>query len=307
MTTISTKNPRISSFFTKLVLPKPDSHKGQNGKVLIIGGSRLFHAASLWSAEMLSHLVDMVHYCSTKENAALFQNLKKKFRNGIVVAKQHLLDYVREDDVILIGPGMVRSDNNLKIKILNLKFEEIIRIEDEAMYTYYLTKYLLENFPEKKFVIDAGALQMMDPSWLRKLKIPAIVTPHTKEFEKLFSESIHEKSVETKKTLVTKYARQNNAVILLKAVVDYVSDGTHTTIIEGGNAGLTKGGSGDVLAALAAGLYVKNSPADSAIFASYLLKKTADALFMSHGYWYNTRNLIESVPVELAKLTRLHI
>ena len=45
-----------------------------------------------------------------------------------------------------------------------------MKIQNEADYTYYLTKYLLRNFPQKKFVIDAGALQMMDPEWLKKLK-----------------------------------------------------------------------------------------------------------------------------------------
>ena len=47
---------------TKLFLPKPDSHKGQNGKVLVIAGSKLFHAAALWSLQAVSHLSDMVYF-----------------------------------------------------------------------------------------------------------------------------------------------------------------------------------------------------------------------------------------------------
>ena len=45
-----------------LYKPHSDSHKGENGKVMIIGGSKLFHAASLWPLEIASKIVDMVFY-----------------------------------------------------------------------------------------------------------------------------------------------------------------------------------------------------------------------------------------------------
>ena len=41
----------------KLYIPSPSSHKGQNGKLLIIGGSKLFHAASLWSLNIAAELL----------------------------------------------------------------------------------------------------------------------------------------------------------------------------------------------------------------------------------------------------------
>ena len=51
-----------------LYVPPPDSHKGQNGKLLVIGGSHLFHAASLWALTVASRIVDLVHYSSVPEN-----------------------------------------------------------------------------------------------------------------------------------------------------------------------------------------------------------------------------------------------
>ena len=104
----------IKTLFKKFVLPKSNSHKGQNGKVLIIGGSSLFHAASLWSAEVASHFVDMVHYSSTIENEKIFHELKKVFRNGMIVPQSQLEHYAAEDDVILLGPGMMRDGNEGK-------------------------------------------------------------------------------------------------------------------------------------------------------------------------------------------------
>ena len=54
---MKTFNPKI---LKELYKPPAGSHKGQNGKLMIIGGSKLFHAASLWSLKVASRIVDMV-------------------------------------------------------------------------------------------------------------------------------------------------------------------------------------------------------------------------------------------------------
>ncbi|OGK08392.1 NAD(P)H-hydrate dehydratase [Candidatus Roizmanbacteria bacterium RIFCSPHIGHO2_01_FULL_35_10] len=291
----------IKPFLKKLTLPKPNSHKGQNGKILIIGGSTLFHSASIWAAEIASHFADMVHYSSTEENNEVFLTLKKKFRNGIIVSNKNILDYVEEDDVILMGPGMVRGKiKNYELRIKN--FSDILKIKDEAEYTYQLAKYLLTNYPNKKFVLDAGALQMMDPKWLTGLKTKAIITPHQGECAKLFGESVVKYSVKQKVEAVQRQAKKYNCVILLKAVDDFISDGEKTFVIKGGNAGLTKGGTGDVLAGLSASFYAKNKPVESCVFASLILKKTAERLFLQKGYWYNITNIIDTIPQVLKNL-----
>ena len=147
----------------KLTLPKPDSHKGQNGKLLIIGGSHLFHAASLWSLTVASRIVDLVHYSSIPENNQIVHELKKEFRNGMVVSRDDVEDYLKEDDVILIGPGMTRDEE-----------------------TKTLTDVLLKKYPEKQWVLDAGALQMLE---LTNIPKNAILTPHHQEFEMLLKKS----------------------------------------------------------------------------------------------------------------------
>ena len=105
----SSDSQQIKALFKKLYVPPMNSHKGQNGKLLVIGGSSLFHSASIWAAEIASFFVDMVHYSSTIENNQIMLDLKKKFQNGIVVPRSQLDLYVKEDDAILIGPGMVRN------------------------------------------------------------------------------------------------------------------------------------------------------------------------------------------------------
>lgn len=258
-------------------IPAADSHKGQNGKLLIIGGSSLFHSAVLWSAEIASHFVDMVHFCSTEENNKIFLQLKSLFHNGIIIRQKDVLDYAAEDDCILLGPGMVREG-------------------DEADYARNLTHDLLNKFSSKKFVIDAGAMQIMKPELLTKLTQKAVITPHQKEFEMLFGENIENLTVDEKKSKAKAAAKKYSCIILLKAIVDIVTDGERIVTIEGGNAGLTKGGTGDTLAGLTAALATTNDSFDSAVLASFLVKTAAEKLEKTSAYWYNTTELIEAIP-----------
>lgn len=305
----------LQPFINKMVIPSEESHKGQNGRVLIIGGSTLFHSASLWAAEVASHFVDMVHYSSTQENNEIFLSLKKSFRNGIVVHKKDIPSYVQEDDAILIGPGMVRSYVNEKLSMRNeeLRIAEdefpITNVQlpnptvgDESEYTYEITKTLLHDFPDKRFVLDAGALQMMDPAWLKTLNTPAILTPHQLEFQQLFGVDIHDFSIEEKAAIVKEKAREYSCIILLKAITDIVSDGIDVVLIEGGNQGLTKGGTGDVLSGLTVSLYAQNDPLVSAVLASSIEKMAAEELFKTKGIWYNVADLISTIPSILRKL-----
>lgn len=291
---INTKDEEnIKNHFQQFVLPQENSHKGENGRVLIIGGSSLFHAASIWAAEIAAYFVDIVHYSSTQENNQIFLSLKKKFRNGIVVPQKDILNYIEEDDITLIGPGMVRGD--IPQNLIN-DFETILTVKNEADFTSHLTHYLLTNFSNKKFVIDAGALQMMKKEWLKTNKNQVIITPHQKEFFQLFHIELENKEIVKKAAIIQQIAKEYQITILLKTIVDIISDGKKTLIVKGGNQGLTKGGTGDILAGLTAAFFCKNSPLNAALFASIILKKSADKLFHSYGYWYNINKIIDQIP-----------
>ncbi len=274
----------IQPFLDKLYIPSSYSHKGHNGKVLIVGGSSLFHSASIWAAEVASYFVDIVHYCSTEINSKVFLSLKKKFHNGIVVSAKDLDNYAKEDDAILLGPGMLRGESA------------------EALSARKLVGKIITQFPKKQFVLDAGALQMMAPKWLVGLKVKPILTPQSREFEVLFGVKITDKSQTEIMKIVQQTARRHKCIIILKRVVDIISDGRKVYLVEGGNAGLTKGGTGDILAGLAVALSAKNDALTSAVIASFILKKTAEKLFLTHGYWYNIASLLDTIPRTLKEL-----
>lgn len=252
-----------------LYISQPGSHKGQNGKLLLIGGSELFHAASLWSLTVASRIVDLVHYASVPENNDLVRTAKAEFRNGIVIRRDDIGEYIQEDDVILIGPGMER----------NKETEE-------------LTNKLVAQYSTKQWVIDAGALQMMDP-----ILIPnnAILTPHHQEFALL------QKKVPGIKT-PEQFAKQFHCIVVLKGVADIVTNGIETKEVVGGNPGMTKGGTGDVLAGLIAALACTNNPYLATIAGSFINKKAGDELYKTVGPFFNATDLANEIPRTMKKL-----
>lgn len=279
----------------KLHVPSDTSHKGQNGKLLVIGGSSLFHAASLWSLEIASRIVDMVFYSSVPQNNEIVQKNKEEWRSGIVVPREQIEDYMQEADAILLGPGMMRTDEEFDKSRNYSSIAEINEIANEGEQTYFLTKYLLKKYPEKKWIIDAGALQMLDLEWLKPLKGQAVITPHIQEFERLFH-------LDPLSASVGDMAAVYNCIIVLKRHIDTVCSPTECVLVEGGNAGMTKGGTGDVLAGLIAALSCKNDLFLAAKCGSYINKKAGESLYGKKGIYFNASDLAKEIPEVMGKL-----
>jgi NAD(P)H-hydrate epimerase len=260
----------------KLYVPAADSHKGDNGKLLIIGGSVLFHAASLWSLQVASRMVDMVFYSSVPQNNDLVEKEKAEFRNGIIVPRNKIEHYIEEADCILIGPGLPRENG----------------VEEGDDDTKALTEKLLRTYPDKKWVVDGGSLQVINPEILPKT---AIITPHQQEFTTLFN---LEPTAENAKLMAEKF----KITILLKGEKDVAANENETVQISGGNAGMTKGGTGDVLAGLVASLYCKNNAFLSATAGSFINKKTGESLAEKMGIYFNSSDLASEIPAVMKTL-----
>ena len=279
------------SLLSSLYKPASDSHKGQNGKVMLIAGSKLFHAASIWPLTVMSRMCDMVFYASTSENNELVSKMKEQFLNGIVIPREKIDDYMKEADCVLIGPGLTRTEEKLKptedYDLRNLS--ELDEIEHDGIQTYYLTKYLLKKYSDKKWVIDGGSLQMMKPEWLLGMVQTPIISPHKGEFIRIFDIDANEQTV-------AEMANKYKIVILSKGETDIISNRSETVTVKGGNAGMTKGGTGDVLAGLVASLYAKNDAYLSACAASYINKKAGENLEKSMGIYFNASDLASEIP-----------
>jgi len=276
--------------------PREDSNGEDNGQVTIIGGSGLFIGAPLLSLITVSRLVDMVFLATPEEDrtTANKARLFSKLKSVIWIPRSELDKYILKSDAVLIGPGMMRYQSESK------RAEErgSIRIYDDAgTETKMLTHYLLGKHPDKRWVIDGGSLQVMEAD-----RIPpgAILTPNKREIQLLFGTSPFPfpspKSGEGSEVrCLEEMAKKYSCVIVGKGAVGYATDGQTTYEITGGNAGLTKGGTGDVLAGVIAGLAAKNEPLLAAAAGTYLVKKTAESLFERVGFAYNADDLAENV------------
>lgn len=270
--------------FNNLWRPATGSHKGENGRLLVIGGSQLFHASIFWSADVASRIVDLVHFSSPAEenNQLIRMKLKEKFWSGIVVPFDEVEEYIQEDDCVLIGPGMPRKEG----------------LMEGERPTGEITNELLREYGDKKWVVDGGALQEVDSSLLGG---SMIITPHLGEWERLVGEVPDE--VEKLAKQVVNYSKQHeNLTVLLKGEDDLVCRGEEIVMVEGGNGGMTKGGTGDVLAGLVAALSCKNDSFLAAQAASWANKQAGHRLSEKVGPYFNAGDLVGAVPEVLGEL-----
>lgn len=262
-----------SSIFDKLYHPALDSHKGQNGRLLIIAGSEKFHGAMLLAVETASRIVDMVYVYTTLNNRGLIENLKSDISTFIPVLEKELWDTVEMVDAILIGPGLAEKDE-----------------------TVDLVKNILQNHKDKKTVIDATAMWHLNPAWLHA---NCIVTPHSREFEQVYKCKPIPEHVQT-------MAVEYGGVVLLKGKYDYVSDGKELWENRTGNVGMTAGGTGDVVSGTIAALACKNDNLTATLAGIHLVGLAGDRLFKRFDTFYNAEDVIVSLGETWGEISNCH-
>ena len=138
------------------------------------------------------------------------------------------------------------------------------------------TRALVRGFLEacdKPLLLDADALNCLadDPSVLRRVKAPVVITPHPAEMGRLLGVSAGEVNADREMT-AKRFAADYGVIVVLKGAgtVTAAPDG-RAVINTTGNSGMATGGSGDVLAGICASLLAQGGEAfDSAAAAVYL-------------------------------------
>jgi len=259
--------------------PGDRDNKFGAGQVVIVGGSSLFHGAPILALKSASRLVCMVYFASPEEDKSIVNNIKSGLGSFIWIPSREIDHYILKSDAVLIGPGMMRNQNEA----------DGMACDDKGKISQEISMSIFNKFPEKKYVIDGGSLQVIHASDIPK---GSIITPNRKEFEMLFKEQIVEDADESIEQLRSK-AKEYQLTIVHKAPTSIVTNGDRVIKIEGGNPGLVKGGMGDVIAGLTVGLLAKNEPMLAAAAAIYLTKRAADRLLEKVGNMYNADDLAE--------------
>lgn len=198
---------------------QPDSNKGSHGHALIIAGSKTKMGAAIIAAKA----------CLRSGAGLTTLNIPRKERLAVFSALPEVMVEFREAEknwanynAIAIGPAIgtdKAAENLLKLLVSNI------------------------NLPT---VFDADALNLLAKMQGHLYLLPAqsILTPHPKEFDRLFGS--HENDNERREKAIAK-AAELNLVIVLKGHKTFITDGTKSFENTTGNAGLAKGGSGDAL------------------------------------------------------------
>ena len=239
---------------------------------MVVCGSEKYHGAPLRAIKASSRFVDLVYFHSpAKLNRAVLAKMKSSSNCFITLPEKGVFPVAAKCDCILIGNGLD----------LNVKSKKLVNV-------------LLRKFPHKKIVLDAAALHLVDAKLLGG---NVLVTPHPSEFKALFG--VNASPEEAKRQ-----ARKRGCIILLKQKWCFVTDGNSIAQNKNGNAGMTKGGTGDVLAGLAASLACKNPLLLSAQAAAFVNGFAGDELLKRKGFYYNADDLAEALAFVLARLRK---
>jgi ADP-dependent NAD(P)H-hydrate dehydratase len=277
------------------------SRKGDNGIVLVIGGSGTYHGAPLLSSlSALRSGVDLVYTAIPKSNISAIRS----FSPNIIVlpfphddltsgsAKSILKMLPKKPQVIVIGMGMK------------------IAAPDSLIY---IIKEFIKN--GSKLVLDASALI---PEVLESISgTNTIVTPHLGEYKRMFQERQNQdKTLSVRSTITTSdrleehalnvysIAKKYGITIILKGYYNIICGGCSTlgqqkriAVIKRTTPAMTVGGCGDVLSGVVAGLFSKISDAFSASLTGvYLTGMAGNLAHEKVGLHMVATDLIEQLP-----------
>ena len=266
---------------------KSGSRKGENGRVLVVGGSWLYHGAPIHAAEGATRAgVDLVYVAvprviadpvrSYSADFIVFPLSDQKLTTGAV---RRLLKWLPEIDSAVVGPGL-------------------------GWQPYDGVKLLCSELVSRKvrLTLDADALRRDVVAACRGGDV--VLTPHSGEFNRLTGEQLPAQG-DLRAEMVAKAAAEMGVVVLAKGPVDIASDGTTSYVNRTGCSAMTVGGTGDVLAGLVSGLMaLRMSPLHAAACASFANGRAGEAAKRLLGNHITATDVARLLPTTLKDFDR---
>ncbi|MEM3086186.1 MAG: NAD(P)H-hydrate dehydratase [Halobacteria archaeon] len=258
-----------------LLLPERSraSHKGMNGRVLVVGGGPYHGAPALAGLAALRAGADVATVAVPEaiESAVrkVSPNLQVVGLPGKVLGPQHLpaiLQWLKRHDILSIGSGLGRDPGSLKT-----------------------ARALLRR--ARKAVVDGEALV---PGLVRGR---FILTPHTGEISRLLGRKVSLTDSAGRLKAAREAHRRTGAAVLLKGPEDVIVDGERWKVNRIHNSGMTVGGTGDVLAGVCAAFYAKVAdPFHAACAAAYVSGAAGNLALEEMGYGFLATDVARKIP-----------
>lgn len=259
-----------------------EAHKGDFGRLLVIGGSETFSGAPAFVAlAALRAGVDLVYIAAPHRTAytisSMSPNLITIKMEGDYLSPRNISiirRYLGISTAVVIGPGLgLHKDTQDAVN-------EIVMAVKERKIPMLLDADGLKAFAKSKLRVDT----------------PMILTPHAGEYRLLTGRKLPEdmnNSVED----VQKTAKKLRVVILLKGPIDIISDGTRVKLNFTGNPGMTVGGTGDVLSGIIGAFLAWDvDPFEAAVAGAFINGAAGDFVKEEKGYHILSTDLLEWIP-----------
>ncbi len=260
----------------------PTGHKGDFGRLLVIGGSDVYSGApTLVSLAAMRTGVDLVYLATPQKNAYEITSIspdlitvKLEGDNLNPANMETLKPFIKNVDVVAMGPGMG----------LTPETQEFVKacIDEVEM-------------AGKPLLLDADGLKAF-AKFKRALKVPLVLTPHAGEYAILTGETLPENQ-EARVAAIQKTAKKLNATILVKGKTDIICNAERSKLNFTGNPGMTVGGTGDVLGGIIAGLMALHAdPFEAAVAGAFVNGAAGDLVASEIGYHMVATDIIEWIP-----------
>jgi len=272
-----------------VVKPRPPkAHKGDFGRLLVVGGSETYTGApALTAMAALRTGVDLVFVAAPEKTAYTIASFSPDMiavkLDGGHLTPEHLetlRKLIDRSTGVAIGPGLgVREET----------FQAVRLILDYAWR---------RGVP---VVVDADGLKAY-AAYKAKAGSPTVITPHMGEYRMIFGsppEGLRELALHVKRQ-----ASETNLTILLKGMVDVISDGVNVKLNFTGNPGMTVGGTGDVLTGIVAAFLAQEAePFKAASAAAFINGAAGDLVASRIGYHMTATDLLNAIPeiIEMCK------
>lgn len=258
----------------------PLAHKGDHGRVLVIGGGPFVGAPALAAAAALRAGADLAEVAAPESGADTIAG----YREDLIVRPvpgdrfepthlEMLADALARADVVAIGPGL-----------------------GDDPETHAAVRSCLERY-EGIAVVDADALTVLTEV---EPRADIIATPHRREFEELGFAAPDDWTAALE--VVSEAAKALNATVLLKGRYDVTSDGTTTRVNRTGNPGMTVGGTGDVLTGAVAALSARTTPIEATAVGAWANGRAGDRCRDESGYGFLASDVVEALPAAFSDL-----
>jgi hydroxyethylthiazole kinase-like uncharacterized protein yjeF len=253
--------------FVYMPRPAPSSRKGENGRLVVVGGGPYTGAPAFSAMAAYRVGVDLVRILTPSSAAGIIASYSPTFivhpLAGQGLNASHVEDIMaalNDCDAMVIGPGLGSAPDTL------------------AAVCDILARC------QKPVVIDADAIRAVGQNRKALKGLRGVITPHAGEFELLTGEKLPE-DLEGRCRAVKGWAKRLELTILLKGHTDIVSDGNLVKLNRTGNPGMTVGGTGDVLTGIVGGLLArKASPFNAARIGAIINGYSGDLAFAEAGY-----------------------